>query len=324
MRTALGLGLLLALAPGLAARPYLRKPQQGFQMRVGEFQVQPGQDLEVCEYRRLPLKRPMAVSGFKVRMPPGAHHFVIWTYGGNLQDDSRFPQGPVESVGCSGVSPDELLPQVLIPLQTPNARFRFPRGIALRLEPHQQVFLNPHLKNFGTEPMTPDVRFNFYRAKKGRVRHYAQALIVGNITDIRIPAGGEQTLTAEWTAPVNLNIIQLSTHQHRLGTYANIELVKPDGVTPEMVYENDDWEHPHSFWPNPLIRLEKGRKIRITCTWHNTDDHEVRFGPETTDEMCFILGFYYRDDGDTEPVRGGGCVSAKRGLLCPFSPALSH
>ena len=39
--------------------------------------------------------------------------------------------------------------------------------------------------------------------------------------------------------------------------------------------------------------------------------------------MCFILGFYYRDDGDTEPVVGGGCLSSKDGLLCPLAPAVT-
>jgi len=324
MRTAIAAGLLLALSAPADARPYLKKPRHGFQMRTSEFTVQPGQDLEVCEYRRLPNRRPMDVDGFQLRMPPEAHHFVIWSYGGNLTDDSRFPPGPVPSVGCSGVSPDELIPQVLIPIQTPNSRFGFPPGIALRVEAHQQVFLNPHLKNFTTSPLRPDIRFNFYKAKKGTVAHYAQGLIVGNITDIHIPAGGEQTLTAEWTAPANLTLIQLATHTHRLGTYANIELVEPDGVTRSLLYENRDWQHPWALWPNPAIRLEKGRKMRITCTWHNTDDHEVRFGPKTTDEMCFILGFYYRDDGDTEPLSGGECVPAKQGLLCPFAPAMTE
>jgi hypothetical protein len=323
MRTLLAVSLLLVLAlDATAAGRGLRKPRRGFQVKVGAFTVQPGEDLEMCEYRRLPNRRPVDVTGFELRMPAEAHHFVVWAYGGGLEDDRRFPQGPVESVGCSGISPDELIPQVLIPIQTPDARFRFPEGVAIRLEPRQQVWLNPHLRNFGASPISPDIRFNFYRARKGTVKHYAHGLIVGNMTDIRIPAGGDQTLTAEWTAPVALTLIQLATHQHRLGTYANIEIVEPEGVTRTTVYENRDWQHPRAFWPRPAIRLAKGQKMRITCTWHNTDDHVVRFGPETTDEMCFILGFFYRDEGDTEPVRGGGCLAAKSGLLCPLAPAV--
>ena len=45
---------------------------------------------------------------------------------------------------------------------------------------------------------------------------------------------------------------------------------------------------------------------------------------ELADEMCFILGFYYRDDGDTEPVTGGGCLASKDGLLCPLAPTVTE
>ena len=119
---------------------------------------------------------------------------------------------------------------------------------------------------------------------------------------------------------MGLTLLELSTHQHRLGTYANIQTVAA-GV-PTTIYENTDWEHPPPFWPQPAIHLGVGDKIRITCTWHNTDDHEVDFGPKTTDEMCFILGFYYRDGDATDPVTGGGCQPARRGLLCPQAPAI--
>ncbi len=312
--------LLALFSVGAGART-LRKPRHGFQAKTAKFTVAAGQDREVCEYRRLPNKRAIDVNAFRLSMPPEAHHFVIWSYGGTITDDSRFPDHPVDSVGCAGIAPDEIVPQVLIPIQTPNSRLRFPDGIALRLEAHKQVFLDSHLKNFETVPITPDIRFNFYRARKSQIRRHAEGFIIGNATAIAVPAGSDQTITAEWTAPVNLTLIELATHQHRLGTYANIQFVNADGA-PQIVYENRDWEHPPSWWPNPSVRLAKGEKMRITCTWHNTGDHVVRFGPKTTDEMCFILGFYYRDDGDTEPVTGTQCLPAKRGFLCPLAPVV--
>jgi hypothetical protein len=322
MRTLVALGLVVVLvAPG-AAGSRLRKPKRGFQMRVGEFTIQPGEDLEVCEYRRLPNKKPVDVSGFDLRMPEGAHHFVVWAYGGDVRDDAQFPRGPVESVGCTGVSPDELAPQVLIPIQNPNSSFRFPPGIALRVEPHQQVWLNPHLKNFGTAPMTPDIRFNFRLAKKGSVKHYAHGLIAGNMSGIDVPAGGDQTMTAEWTAPVGLSLIAFATHQHRLGTYANIEHVLPDG-TRSLVYETTDWQHARPVWPRPPLHLDRGERMRITCSWHNTDAQAVRFGPETTDEMCFILAFFIRDD-ESEPLESAQCLPSRSGMLCPFAPVVTE
>jgi hypothetical protein len=320
MRRVAGLFVLLVLAGTAGARNLLPKPRFGFQMRASPFTIFPGADSEWCEYRRLPNRKPMDVNAFRLRMPAGAHHFVIWAYGGSLSDDDAFPSEPVESVGCTGVSPDEFLPQVLIPIQEPNGKFEFPEGVSLHLKAREQVWLNPHMLNGGSRPLYPDIRFNFYRAKRGTVRHHAYGLVAGNITDIRIPAGAEQTMTAEWTAPVPIVIFQLATHQHRLGIYANIQLVDPDGIGRRIIYENEDWEHPWSFKPDPPIRLGRGQKMRITCRWRNTDDHEVRFGPETTDEMCFILGFFYRDESPEEAVRSQQCLTTARGFLCTFAP----
>jgi Copper type II ascorbate-dependent monooxygenase, C-terminal domain len=320
MRRLVLLGLVLALAT-VADAGRLRKPKRGFQMRAGEVAIQPGQDVEFCEYRRLPIRKAMDVAGFTLQMPSGAHHFAMWAYGGQIEDDSRFPQGPAESVGCVGFAPDEPFPQLMIPTTSPNTRLRFPPGVALRLEPHQQVLLNFHMKNLDGETITPDIRFNFKKAKKGSVRHHAEGLTFGTIDGISIPAGGDQTLTAEWTTPINLTLVNLTTHQHRLGTYANIELVTTDGGR-EMLVETFDWEHPSSVWPTGGIRLEKGRKVRVTCSWRNTDARTVRFGPETTDEMCFAIGFFYRDPGDTTPVAGSGCLPSRQGLLCPLAPVV--
>lgn len=198
-----------------------------------------------------PIEKPMDVTGFELRMPAGAHHFVIWAYGGKLQNDDAFPKGVVPSVACSGLAPDDLIPQVLIPIQTPDAAFSFPDGIALALDPREQVWLNAHMKNGTASPVKADVRFNFYRAKKGTVKHHAQGLIVGNSTAIHIPARGDQTISAGWTAPIDLTLVEIATHQHRLGMYGNIEIVAPDGKTRSMVYENHDWQHPYPKRPDP-------------------------------------------------------------------------
>jgi hypothetical protein len=315
--------LALAVVTSAHAGKHLKKPApgRGFQTRVGAYTIGVGQDVEMCEYRRLSNKKAMDVTRFTLSMPPGAHHFALWTYGGAITDDSKFAKGPFESVGCVGAAPDELVPQLLIPTQSPNVDLKFPKGLALRIEPNQQVFLNPHMRNFGTETVTPDVRFNLYAAKKGSVKHHVEGLTFGNSTNIKIPAGGDQTLVVDWPTPIDLTLVQMSTHQHSRGTYAKVELVEADGVTRTLLVETFDWQHPPSVWPQGGLFLAKGRHLRLTCTWHNPEDHEVTFGPETTDEMCFAIGFFYRDEGDTTPVVGSGCIPSARGLLCPLAQA---
>lgn len=73
-------------------------------------------------------------------------------------------------------------------------------------------------------------------------------------------------------------------------------------------------------WPPGGLRLEEGRTLRLTCEWHNPREQPVRFGPETTDEMCYGIGFVWREDEDKGPVPG--CLPTEEGILCPALPAV--
>lgn len=298
---------LAATAAGAGNRPV--------RLAMSRFSIQPGEDKEVCEYRRLPNRRPIDASGFDVVMPPGSHHFVLWAYRGPVTDDARFPDGPVESAGCVGVGPGELFPVNLFGQQTPGVRTRFPEGVAVRIAPRQQVWLNAHMKNLGSRAVRPRFKIKIHRAAPGSVRHYAEQFTVGNAADIRIPAGGTQRITSEFVVPADLNFVQLSSHQHSLGTYVGIEHVALDGGVTAL-YENHDWEHPvEREWPTEPLRLRAGERLRFTCGWENPRGHEVRFGTETTDEMCFMTGYYWREDG-APPLALPGCLPQATGLTC--------
>ena len=66
----------------------------------------------------------------------------------------------------------------------------------------------------------------------------------------------------------------------------------------------------------PVLPLRSGQKIHFTSEWQNFTDGPVRAGVNTTDEMCFILGYYWRED-EGVPIRGPGCFPTKEGILCP-------
>jgi len=68
-------------------------------------------------------------------------------------------------------------------------------------------------------------------------------------------------------------------------------------------------------WYAPAMRLGPGEGVRFTCDWHNPDDHAVRFGPTTDDEMCFVTGYFYPND-ESAPVTGTGCIPQGAGLEC--------
>ena len=79
---------------------------------------------------------------------------------------------------------------------------------------------------------------------------------------------------------------------------------------------------PWKAYDPPVLPLRKGQRMRFTCEWQNFTDTPVRFGAETTDEMCFVLGFFWREN-ESEPLTGPGCFPQRQGILCPFVETVS-
>ncbi len=77
-----------------------------------------------------------------------------------------------------------------------------------------------------------------------------------------------------------------------------------------------EWIAPFAYWPATPMRVEPGDGFRFTCEWKNDDDHPVRFGVTTNDEMCFMVGYYYRDDESVPPPPVPNCLLQTSGLLC--------
>jgi len=327
------LALSLAL-PALLASPHptvagerarLRRPARGFQMRMGPFVVAPASERETCEYRTLPNRNAMDAQSFELRMSEGSHHFVVWAYLGPDHDPTHFPDKMVDSPGCIGVGPPDAFNRAnLFGMQTSRGRVRFPKGIAVRLAPQQPVLLNAHYKNASlTDPLAPSLVFNIVPARRGSVKHHAESLVVGNIPDISIPPRGHGSLTAEWRAPIALNVIQLSSHQHKRGTGVTIHRLDAAGNDLGEVYATQDWQHPLEVWhADPPMRIPQGEGFRFTCEWENPDDKQVRFGVTTDDEMCFMTGYFYRDDESAPLPRAPGCFPQGAGLLCPLARAV--
>ena len=299
-----------------AARIRLPRPKRGLQMRMGKFTIPAAREREVCEFRTLPNRKSIDAQEFEFEMTPGSHHFALWAYLGQDRNPADFPQTIVDAPGCIGVGPRDTFDRALLGgAPSPHEVTRFPPGIAVRLAPHQPVILNSHYINGSpTAPLTPKVVFNVSRARPSTIRHHAEQMTIGDY-QISIPPLGTASLTGEWIAPFAMNVIQLSSHEHKRGTRVAIHLLS-GGQDAGQIFENDDWNHPYEYWPATPIRIEPGDGFRFTCEWKNDDDHPVRFGVTTNDEMCFMVGYYYRDDESVPPPRVPSCLLQTSGLLC--------
>ncbi len=284
-------------------------------MRMGKFTIPPASEREVCQFRTMPNRKEFDAQSFEFAMTPGSHHFALWAYDGD-HTEADFPRAIVDSTACIGLGPTDSFNKALLGgAQSPRVTTRFPPGIAVRLQPHQPVFLNSHYINGSlTQPLTPSVVFNVTRARPGSVRHHAEQMTIGAF-QIDIPPHGTASATAEWIVPFDLNVIQLSSHQHKRGIRFTIDRMAA-GQDVGQMYENDDWHHPNEYWPTTPIRVPAGDGFRFTCEWKNDDDYPVHFGVTTNDEMCFMVGYYYRDDESVPPPPAPNCLHETGGLLC--------
>jgi hypothetical protein len=309
-------GLCVCVGGAEAKRLRLHRPKHAVQLRMTPFHVPPQTDREGCEVLVMPNRKPMDVAAFELNASGGTHHFVLWEYLGKHRNPADFWNGVEYSAGCVGLGPQDgfYTTANLFGMQFSHARVEFPPGIAVRLSPGAIVYPDLHIRNYGTTPMTADAVFNLIPAKKGSVKHYAQSLSLGTF-NIEIPAHSSASFTGEWHPSVPLNFIQVSTHEHHLGTSVSVHRVDAHGADMGELVLTTDWEHPAEEWFTQPMRLENGEGIRFTCDWENPQDHAVTFGVTTQDEMCFATGYFYTDD-DSVPTGQPGCLPQGAGLEC--------
>ncbi len=320
MRT-LAILALAGLALGTTAeakRLHLHRPARGFQMRMTPFAIPAGGEREACEYVVTPNGKAMDVSAFEMKTTPGAHHFVLWEYLGKDTDRADFWSGVKDATGCIGLGPrdGQVTTANLFGMLSGHQHVEFPAGVAVSLQPHAALYANLHLHNYTAAPVDAEAVFNLVPARKGSVQHHAQALTVGTI-DFDIPAHGHAAVSGEWRAPVDLNIVQISTHEHHRGTRMSVSHMDASGnAMGDPLVVSEDWEHPNVTWfRQQPKRVRAGEGLRFTCEWQNNDDFPVQFGVTTEDEMCFVIGYFYPDD-DGAKVKGPGCLPQGSGIEC--------
>lgn len=308
--------LWLGVGTSAHGKLHMHKPKRGFQMRMEPFVVPAGGDKEGCEVATTPNDKPMDVSAFELKTTSGTHHFVVWAYLGDDRNPADFWKGIAFVPGCTGLGPQNGSNNAnLFGMLSGRSKFRFPKGVAVRLDPHTIVYPNLHYHNYTEHDRDGEAVFNFIPAKKGTIQHHAQAFTVGTI-QIDIPPNGSAELTGEWHTSVPLNFVQLSTHQHHRGTGVTINRIDAQGNDMGELVITNRWEHPTVRWFDAgTMRLEAGEGLRFHCAWSNPDAHAVHFGVTTEDEMCFATGYFYPDE-DGAKVTGPGCFPQGAGLEC--------
>jgi hypothetical protein len=123
---------------------------------------------------------------------------------------------------------------------------------------------------------------------------------------LNIPAGEKRhEMRVQATLPVDVTAIGVFPHMHLIGREMKVWAETPDEKTVPLIWIKDwnfNWQDQYAF-AEPL-RLEKGTKIKLVAYYDNSSDNpsnpnqppkRVRWGEETTDEMCLCTLQVYTD-----------------------------
>ena len=166
-------------------------------------------------------------------------------------------------------------------------------GSAWRLQPKTSLVLHTHLQPTG-KPETTQFRIGIHFAKSPpSVRPVI--LRVGS-RDVDIPAGEpHQTISSQYTLPVDVDVHSIFPHAHSLCKEIRVDATLPDGSTRPLIWIehfDENW-HDNYRYVEP-VRLPRGTKLVTEFTYDNTDANvrnrhhppeRTVYGSNAADEM---------------------------------------
>lgn len=255
---------------------------EGFQMQMQPLVAEAYSETWACEVYSLPNSAYAPVNRVEYLQNEGTHHMTLSTVAlsGHTLEDGVYD--------CEALYGDASLmeDQVMFFGNQGDGEgvMQLPEGVVADLPPNLQIIHEVHYVNATAEPVT---LYNYLNAWTIDPDAVTDRIWGGQVRDetISVPAGAEVT---EWTRCVmnqDVDVHFLAGHMHALGT--RFTIAPFDGeTTGDVFYDNDDWHNPKITQYEPPIALKAGEGFEYACTWLNTTDQDVTYGPTAQDEMC--------------------------------------
>ena len=254
-----------------------------------------GRDVYRCFVVPIPIDDDRMVAAVEFR--PGnrsvVHHSIMFldANGEARERDGEDGSAGYPSFGGAGVTPTgglgAWLPGTVVR--------RLPDGMARFVGGGSDLVLQMHYHPTG-KPETDQSSVGIYFAK-GPVDKIITGIAVTQPLLV-LPAGKARcdVKTRSHPIPVDVNVLGISPHMHYLGRAFKVTARLPDGSYVPLITINDwdvNWQGTYEF-AEP-VRLPKGTVICLHAVYDNSTGNplnpnnpprEVRWGEQTTDEMC--------------------------------------
>lgn len=307
-------------APKFAAGWTLGQPDMTVQAPADYHLASEGRDVYRCFVIPTHFDEDRYVSAMDVR--PGnravVHHVLAYIDGGGRARklDGKDSEPGYSTGGGIGFMPDGMLGG-----WAPGARpIRLPVETGILLPKGADIVLEVHYHKDGKpETDRSQVALYFNKQPIERPFHLLPLLNVG----IQIPAGDKDHIErAGVPVPLDAKLYTVFPHMHNLGRQMTVTATLPDGTKKQLVDVPDwdfNWQGFYAY--KEPVKLPKGAKIELVAHYDNSTDNPrnpnsppktVRWGEQTTDEMCLCyLGFTL--DAEQAPQRHASVSGAAHG-----------
>ncbi len=282
----------------------------------GPYDIEPGVEDTKCMIRRLDNDRSIHVGKINNVLGNVSHHFIVYRIADGVESTEPFDCSPFADV----LNPEDGTPLMIT--QKADETLELPEGVAFTFEPGQYVRLELHYLNATPETQTVEVTSTFTTVADADFEHEADFLFIGN-PDIDLAPGQTATLGPDFLPlPADIagsNIFGITGHTHELGTDVTVAYRESAEGADTMLYdiENYDWEEPPTVMLDPEIAVNEGGGFNFSCSWTNTTKHQVTFGEDANEEMCFFWAYYYPSKGARVCVHSEQAPEIATDLCCP-------
>ena len=265
-------------APGVDAPRIDARADTFVELVGGEWSLAGSSEGYVCV--RHTVTETMFISQFRPVAPLGTHHTVLTYSPTATRPDGTEPcaafTNAANMIYGSGVG-TELL--------------EFPEGVAIRLEPGNQLLLNLHLFNTDGSRLEGYSAIEVVLMDEADVVHEAEVLLAGaEFFSIPERSSGHE-INGRCTMRGDVNVFAVMPHMHQFGTFMHVTADRGGEITTlhEDRYSFDD----QAYTTFDAFPMANGDRIRVLCRYDNPTADPVGWGDSTLAEMCYAGVYRY-------------------------------
>jgi hypothetical protein len=189
--------------------------------------------------------------------------------------------------------------EVWVPGRTP--RF-MPAGVGVRIPKGSKLVMQVHYHRNGA-PQTDRTKMALFFSKE-KPERIVTVFPVSNYNFELQPGNSRQVVKASMTVPADIHVRTMFPHMHLLGREMKVTATLPDGTKKPLIFVNDwdfNWQETYEY--KQAVALPAGSRIDMEAVYDNSERNphqvlspprKIRFGEQTTDEMCMaIMGFTF-------------------------------